>query len=128
MRTEFDNLNVTAMGRHQPSIGKRSLIAALLAGSLMLSGAASASDTPSASVRFERGELASEGGLERVHERILRAATEACRMHGVRDVARLRIQQECRNDMTRELLAAIDSERLNQFHAQRSTRRLNGAS
>jgi hypothetical protein len=51
MRTPFDNLNVKATGRQQTFLGKTSLVGALLAASLLLSGAVNASDTPSASVR-----------------------------------------------------------------------------
>lgn len=112
----------TTLERAKGRTGKALLLAALLSSGAGWAAAAAADDATSASVRFERGELASAEGIEAVHERVLRAAREACRIHGVRDVARLRLQQECRNEMTEKLLAAIDSERLRQFHAQYSGR------
>lgn len=103
-------------------VSRRIAGAALLFTGLTLSGFAAASEVPRATVQFERGELASAEGLQDVHDRVTRAAASACRLQGVRGVARLRWESECREEMTRELLAAIDSERLLQFHAQRSAR------
>lgn len=103
--------------------GSRLLVAATLAGSLALAGNAAAQQTEvHAKVDFERAELNSADGLALVHERVQRAAYEACRVHGVRGMQRLRIEQPCRTEMEAKLLAAIDSERLNQFHAQYRSR------
>jgi len=94
--------------------------AAMFITGLALAGFATASERPTAAVEFERGELASAEGLESLHERVLHSANKACRMHGVRGIARARWESECREEMTRELLAAIDSERLERLHAQRT--------
>jgi len=98
------------------------LVAAMLSGGLALSGFTHAGGAPQATIEFERGELASAESLEDLHDRVMRAANQACRMHGVRGIARMRWETECREEMVRELLVAIDSERLMQFHAQRTGR------
>lgn len=90
------------------------LVTAAAAAPLEAGASAKSND---ASLRFARGELASANGLEDVHTRVLREARRVCRMHGVRDVRRRQSEFACRERVVDDLLAAIDSERLNSFHA-----------
>ncbi|MCC5885132.1 MAG: UrcA family protein [Gammaproteobacteria bacterium] len=121
MNTRIEPGNVAdSQGRKGFRSGRNIAGAAMFITGLALSGFAAASDLPKASVEFERGELASAQGLEDLHQRVMRAADKACRMHGVRGIARVQWERECREEMTRELIAAIDSERLEKLHAHRS--------
>ncbi|TVS18048.1 MAG: UrcA family protein [Gammaproteobacteria bacterium] len=118
MNTMTSNQQETKRLRRVAAVGKAALLSALLIGTLAVPAQAAAAkpEAPQASVRFARGELASASGVRDVHARVLREANRVCRMRGVRDLTRLRLQQECRAETTRDLLAAIDSERLNNFH------------
>ncbi|MCC5885133.1 MAG: UrcA family protein [Gammaproteobacteria bacterium] len=121
MRTTIGNIGIARSDRSGVTSNSwKFIVAAMVSGGLGLSGLAHGSGIPQASIEFERGELASAEGLEDLHDRVLRAASKACRMHGTRGIARMRWEAECREEMVRELLVAIDSERLRQFHAQRS--------
>ena len=119
MNTMTNNQHVTNVRQRVAAAGTAAVFSALLIGTFAVPAQAAAAkpEAPQASVRFARGELASASGLEDVHARVLREATRVCRMHGVRDLRRLQLQQDCRAETTRKLLAAIDSERLNSFHA-----------
>lgn len=121
METTIGNTNLARSERSRtPSNSFRFIAAAMVSSGMALSGLAHADRMPQAKVEFERGELASAEGLQGLHDRVLRAANQACRRHGTRGISRLHQEAECREEMVRELLAAIDSERLRQFHAQRS--------
>ena len=119
MNRTMDKTKLTNPGRQERSIGKAAVAATLLASGLTLSGWAAASTVPKATLHFERGELASAEGLDRLHDRVMRAARNSCRLHGVRGIARANWERECREELVGELLAAIDSERLKELHAQR---------
>lgn len=123
----FSNDQVARV-RRQASAGAVAAFAIVLGSAVALPVQAGATtDEPTATVRFARAELASGVGVQEVHQRVLREAKRACRNHGVRDLRRLNLQTECRQEMVEKLLAAIDSERLDSFHANWEARRTDPA-
>ncbi len=99
------------------------LVLGSLAG-VMAAGAAGAaspdSDVPTIVLKYNEQSLATDAGVHALYRQIMQAAQKVCPDTSTKNLSRMRVVDECRDQAVARAIHQIDNSRLAALHAARS--------